>query len=91
MEDLARTVSIIMSFPLLIAPILFATVRMSKNRWVTILAIPLSLVSAIFGLILLLSEIGVVARAFGLWGVLFSLATWRIIWQRYTDIKDLDE
>jgi hypothetical protein len=64
---------------------------MSKNRWVTILAIPLSLVSAIFGLILLLSEIGVVARAFGLWGVLFSLATWRIIWQRYTDIKNLDE
>ena len=80
-----------MSFPLLIAPILFSTVRMSKNRWVTILAIPLSLVSAIFGLILLLSEIGVVARAFGLWGVLFSLATWRIIWQRYTDIKNLDE
>jgi len=80
-----------MSFPLLIAPILFSTVRMSKNRWVTILAIPLSLVSAIFGLILLLSEIGVVARAFGLWGVLFSLATWRIIWKRYTDIKNLDE
>jgi drug/metabolite transporter superfamily protein YnfA len=91
MEDLARTVSIIMSFPLLIAPILFSTVRMSKNRWVTILAIPLSLVSAIFGLILLLSEIGVVARAFGLWGVLFSLATWRIIWKRYTDKKNLDE
>jgi Cu/Ag efflux pump CusA len=91
MEDLARTVSIIMSFPLLIAPILFATVRMSKNRWVTFLAIPLSLVSAIFGLILLLSEIGAVARAFGLWGILFSLATWRIIWQRYTAKKNLDE
>ena len=83
MEDLARTVTLILAFPLLIAPILFASVRIFKKRWLAILAIPLSIVSALFGLTLLLSEIGIVARAFGLWGLLFSLATWRIIWQRY--------
>ena len=47
-----------------------------------LLSIPISLVSATLGLFLLLSEIGTVARAFGLWGLLFALATWRIIWNR---------
>ena len=34
MEDLARTVSIIIAFPLLIAPIVFAIVRFLDKRWV---------------------------------------------------------
>lgn len=82
MEDLARTVTIILAFPLLVAPIVFAIVRFTNKRWVTIAGIPLTVVSAVFGVMLLLSDIGTVARAFGLWGVLFSLATWRLIWRR---------
>ncbi len=82
MEDLARTVTIILAFPFLVAPIVFAGVRFLNKRWVTIAAIPLTVISAVFGVMLLLSDIGTVARAFGLWGVLFSLATWRLIWRR---------
>ena len=87
MEDLARTVSIIIAFPLLIAPIVFAIVRFLDKRWVMIAALPLTVISASLGLMLLLSNIGSVARAFGLWGVLFSLATWRTIWRRVKSEK----
>ena len=87
MEDLARTVSIIIAFPLLIAPIVFAIVRFLDKRGLMIAALPLTVISASLGLMLLLSNIGSVARAFGLWGVLFSLATWRIIWRRVKSEK----
>ena len=87
MEDLARTVSIIIAFPLLIAPIVFAVVRLLDKRWVMIAALPLTVISAFLGLMLLLSSIGTVARAFGLWGVLFSFATWRIMWRRVKSEK----
>jgi len=87
MEDLARTVAIIVTFPLFISPLVFLALRFTKRRWVVILSIPLTLVSAIFGLMLLLSEIGVVGRAFGLWGILFALASLRIIWRRVVEMK----
>ena len=82
MEDLARLVAIILFFPLILSPICFVLVWKFQQRWVMLLALPISIVSATLGLFLLLSEIGTVARGFGLWGLLFALATWRIIWQR---------
>ena len=82
MEDLARTVAIILFFPLIASPIIFILNWKFNHRWLMLLSIPISLVSATLGLFLLLSEIGTVARAFGLWGLLFAVATWRIIWNR---------
>lgn len=85
MEDLARTVAIILSFPLVVSPLVFLAVWKFPKRGILLLALPLSIISATLGMFLLLSEIGVVARAFGLWGLLFSLATWRIIWHQMRD------
>lgn len=82
MEDLVRLVAIILFFPLVLSPLSFVLVWKFQQRWLMLLAIPISIVSATLGLFLLLSEIGTVARGFGLWGLLFALATWRIIWQR---------
>jgi hypothetical protein len=87
MEDLARTVAIILAFPLVISPLVFLALRFTNRRWVLLLSLPLSIISAFFGLALLLSEIGVVARAFGLWGILFSVGSWRIIWRRIREKK----
>lgn len=83
MEDLARTVAIILFFPVIASPITFLFTWKFHQRWIAIVAIPISIVSATLGTFLLLSEIGIAARFFGLWGVLFALATWRIIWRRY--------
>ena len=80
MEDLARTVSIILFFPLIASPITFFLVWKWRKRWLMLLAIPVSIVAGTLGFFLLLSEIGVTARAFGLWGLLFALGTWRMIW-----------
>lgn len=82
MEDLARTVAIILFFPVIASPLIFLVNWRFNQRWLMLLSIPISVVSAALGLFLLLSEIGTAARGFGLWGVLFALATWRIIWQR---------
>lgn len=82
MEDLARTVAIIVSLPLIAAPLTFLVVWRFPKRAVMLIALPISIVCATLGLFLLLSDIGTVARAFGLWGVLFSLGTWRLIWNR---------
>ena len=82
MEDLARTVALILFFPLIASPITFLIVWRFPQRIVALFALPISIVSATLGLFLLLSEIGSVARGFGLWGLLFSLATWRKIWNR---------
>lgn len=82
MEDLARTVALILFFPLIASPITFLVVWRFPQRIVALFALPISIVSATLGLFLLLSEIGSVARGFGLWGLLFSLATWRKIWNQ---------
>jgi hypothetical protein len=87
MEDLARTVAIIVTFPLFVSPLVFLALRFTYRRWVVILSIPLTLISAIFGLMLLLSEIGVVGRAFGLWGLFFAIASWRIMWRGFQEKK----
>ncbi|NBR93363.1 MAG: hypothetical protein EBT44_00620 [Actinobacteria bacterium] len=87
MEDLARMVAIIVTFPLLISPLVFLALRFTNRRWVMLLSIPLTLISAIFGVLLLLSEIGVVGRAFGLWGILFALASSRIIWRKILEMR----
>ena len=81
MEDLALTVSIILFFPVIASPLTFLLVWRIRKRWVMVLTLPISIVAATLGLFLLLSEIGTVARAMGLWGVLFAFGTWRIIWQ----------
>jgi predicted neutral ceramidase superfamily lipid hydrolase len=88
MEDLARTVAIIIFFPLIAAPITFLIVWRFPKKWVVISALPVSIISATLGLFLLLSQIGTVARAFGLWGLLFSLGTWRIMWRAHRDSKE---
>jgi hypothetical protein len=82
MEDLARLVAIILFFPLVLSPLTFLLVWKFSQRWLIFAALPISIISSIFGLMLLLSEIGVVARFFGLWGLLFALGTWRIMWRR---------
>ena len=80
MEDLARTVAIIVFFPLIASPIIFLINWKLPRKVIMLLTFPISLIAAALGLFLLLSEIGIVARAFGLWGLLFSLANWRITW-----------
>ena len=90
MEDLARTVAIILFFPLIASPITFLFVWRFRHRVVALIALPISIVSATLGFFLLLSEIGVVARGFGLWGLLFSLATWRQIWNQVQS-RDRDD
>lgn len=82
MEDLARLVTIILVFPIVLSPLSFLVVWKFANRWLMLFSLPISIVSATLGLFLLLSELGVAARGFGLWGLLFALATWRIIWRR---------
>ena len=91
MEDLARTVALILFFPLIASPITFLVVWKFPQRIVALFALPISIVSATLGLFLLLSEIGSVARGFGLWGLLFSLATWRKIWNRVRSQTRNDE
>lgn len=91
MEDLARTVALILFFPLIASPITFLVVWRFPRRIVALFALPISIVSATLGLFLLLSEIGNVARGFGLWGLLFSLATWRKIWNQVRSQTRNDE
>jgi hypothetical protein len=91
MEDLARTVALILFFPLIASPITFLIVWRFPQRIVALFALPISIVSATLGLFLLLSEIGSVARGFGLWGLLFSLATWRTIWNQVRSQGNNDE
>lgn len=81
MEDLARTVSIILFFPVIAAPLTFLLVWRIRKHWIMVFSLPISIVGAALGLFLLLSEIGTVARAMGLWGLLFALGTWKIMWQ----------
>lgn len=80
-------VAIILFFPVILAPINFFLVRKFNNRTVMVLAIPISIISAALGLFLLLSQIGIGARAFGLWGLLFALGTWHVIWKRVNHKK----
>ena len=75
-------VAIILFFPFILSPLLLLLVWKFSHRWVTFIAVPLSLVSATLGAFLLLGDGGTPARAVGLWGLLFSLATWRIIFKR---------
>lgn len=81
MEDLARTVSIILFIPVIAAPLTFLLVWRIRKQWIMVLSLPISIVAAVLGLFLLLSEIGTAARAMGLWGLLFALGTWKIMWQ----------
>lgn len=87
MEDLARAVAVILFFPVIASPLAFLLVWRVRRRWVMVLSVPISIIAATLGLFLLLSEIGTAARAFGLWGVLFALGTWKIIWQRTRTIN----
>lgn len=80
MEDLARTVAIIVFFPLIASPMIFLINWKFPRKLIMIITFPISLIAAALGLFLLLSEIGIVARAFGLWGLFFSLANWRATW-----------
>ena len=91
MEDLARTVAIILFFPLIASPITFLLVWKIQKRSMALIALPISIVSATLGLFLLLSEVGTVARGFGLWGLLFSLATWQKIWHLARPAKTRDD
>jgi hypothetical protein len=81
MEDLARTVSIILFFPVVASPLTFLLVWRVRKRWIMVLSLPISIIAAALGLFLLLSEIGTAARALGLWGLLFALGAWKIMWQ----------
>ena len=91
MEDLARTVAIILFFPLIASPVTFLLVWKIPKRSMALISLPISIVSATLGLFLLLSEVGTVARGFGLWGLLFSLATWQKIWHQVRPDKDYDD
>lgn len=86
MEDLARAVAIILFFPVVASPLTFLVVWRIRKRWVMVFSLPISVVAATLGLFLLLSEIGTVARGLGLWGILFALGTWKIIWERSSAI-----
>lgn len=81
MEDLARAVAFILFFPVIASPLTFLLVWRIRKKWLMVLALPISIISATLGLFLLLSEIGTGARAMGLWGILFALATWKVIWE----------
>ena len=80
-------VAIILFFPFILSPVIFLLVWKVSSRWVLFPAVPISLVSATLGVFLLLSDGGIPARFIGLWGVLFSVATWRIILRRMKATK----
>lgn len=82
MEDLARLVAFLLFFPVFASPIVFLITWKIDRRSLMFFTIPLSVISGVLGVFLLLSEIGTVARGMGLWGILFALGTWRILWNR---------
>ena len=90
MESLARMVALILFFPLIVSPVVFLLVRQLNNRAIMIISLPLSIISAALGLFLLLSQIGIVARGFGLWGLLFAVATWKIIVKRVQKFRNTE-